>query len=241
MPNAQNGFSGSEIVEHIKRWYGNQSSDFQTLVEEILPMAEFRFCSMHDWNFLLKQNLSLTVVSNTQEYTLDSSSIGFAMSANDVKSIFSSDNGIYLKKLTLDQFRRLDPESDDGSSSSKLQYWCPAGENKILVYPKQFADTTLKIDGKITPSALLTLSNYPTIPFIYQESFIKYAIASVATRENDDRAANLMQEATALIRSDIARDLTSQGDTTSPRIKSMNEQGYDGAVGTADPLNMFED
>ncbi len=239
MPNADSGFTGTEIVNYVKSWIGNESSAFQTFVEQSLPLAEMRFCKAHNWPFLHKSNLSLTVVSGTSEYALTTGTLGFYMSAEDVKSIYSAANGIYLKKVTLDEIRRFDPSADDGNSSAKLTHWAPTGDNRIVVYPPIFSDTTLKVDGKIRPGALHTLANYPTIPYHYQEAFMQYVIALALDRENDDRATNMKQVALGLIKQDIQDANSGLGNVMEPRIRSMAEQRLDGASANTDPLNML--
>lgn len=241
MPSSTSGFTGDEIITYVKGFIGNQSSEFQTFLTSLLPLAEFRYCKMHDWNFLQKRNLSLTVASGTEEYTLNTAAIGFEMPAAQVKSVYCPASGIYLKKVGLDEIRRMDPDQNDGNSAAHLTHWAESGDNKIVVYPPTFADTTLKIDGEITPSALLTTSNYPTIPFRYQDAFIQTVLATALGKENDDRANAFKQEAIALMRADIATDLAQRASGGDPRIKSQAEQRLDGVSGNTDPLNMLFD
>lgn len=232
MPNADTGFTGDEIVSHIVDHIGNTSSSFSTFVGNLLALAEFRYCKMHDWSFLSKRNRALTVVSGTDEYVLNTASIGFVMKAQNVKSIWSPTSGIYLKKCTLEDIRRMDVKQDDGSAASKLTHWAPVGDNEIIVYPKTFEDTELRIDGIITPSSLLTLSSYPTIPFYYQEGFIKYVLAQALERENDSRADATKQEAFLLIKQDIQDNMAQNGSSADePRIKHWMEAELDGIGG----------
>jgi len=239
MPNSTYGFTGSEIVSLVMGWIGNSSTEFQSMLESFLPLAESRFCKAHDWPFLHKINRSLTVVSGTNEYTLDSSSIGYYMSAEDVKNIYCPSSGKYLQKVSLDELRRMDPESDDGTSASHITHWAPAGDNVIVVYPATFADTTLKVDGKTRPTSLVTLSNYPTIPFHYQESFIQYMIALGLDRENDDRATNMKLMVKDLIKSDIQDSNSKLGVNLDDRIRHQREAVTETPV--EDPLNMLFD
>lgn len=231
MPSSSTGFSGTEIVNRVISYVGNNKTDFQTYVEQTLPLAEFRFCKMHNWRFLYKQNLSLTVSSGTNEYTLDSGSIGYYMAAEDVHTIFDPAQGIVLEKKDLKELRRMDSKNDDGSSTSDIDFWAPTSDNKIYLHPKTFQTTSLKIDGWITPTALTTLSNYPTIPFKYQESFIEYVMAMALDRENDDRAEAKKASAIELMRLDIRNDVQSRGDTDQPRVRSMAEAAVDGVGG----------
>jgi len=232
MPSSSTGFAGTEIVNRVVEFIGNTKTTFQTYVEQTLPLAEFRFCKIHDWSFLHKQNLSLTVTSGTNVYTLNTASIGFEMTAKDVETIFDPAQGRVLAKKTLKELRRLDPEVDDGSSSADIQYWAPVNDNQIMVWPKTFRTTTLKVDGKISPTPLLTLSNYPTIPFRYQEGFIEYIIAIALQHENDDRFESQKNYAISLIQQDMQDDLTSGGNTEAPRMRSMNEAAVDGVGGS---------
>ena len=228
MPNPTSGFTGTEIVSRVITFVGNTTTDFRTYVENTLPLAEFRFCKAHDWQFLHKNNLSLAVTNGTNEYELSVANIGDYMAAENVESIYNEEKGLYLKRVDLQEIRRFDPKSDDGSDEDGPRWWAPIGDNKILLYPPTFETGTLKIDGKISPVALTTLSNFPTIPYRYQESFIEYVIAMALDREDDQRAAGKKQEALALIREDIRDDLRQLSNTTNPRIKDMREQRNDG-------------
>lgn len=241
MPSSTSGLSGDEIISYVQNFIGNNDSTFRTFLTTLLPLAELRYCKVHDWSFLQKINLPLTVASGTMEYTLDSSTIGYFMPSQNVKSVFSQTYGIYLRKTTLDQIRRMDPDENDGSTGQKLLYWAPSGDNKIVVYPPTFQDTQLRVDGTIVPSALLTTSNYPTIPFRFQEAFIQYVLAVALMRENDSRSQEAKQDAALAIRMDIQNDLAGLGNTTDPRIRSLSEQRQDGIGPTTDPLNMLWD
>ncbi len=237
MPDSTQGFSGSEIVDYVISYIGNNSQEFRAVVTALLPMAEYRYCKAHDWKFLARNNLSLTVASGTDEYTLDTAAIDCEMKAEDVHSVYSTTNGIYLKRTTLEELRRFDVKQDDGNAESMLTMWAPANDNTIVVYPKVFGDTELKIDGKASPSALLTLSNYPSIPFRNQESFIKYIIAQVMERENDGRAAAVKQEAVGMIRQDIQDDMAGNSSSADePRVKHWWEAGNDGVGGDLEPM-----
>lgn len=231
MPNSDTGYSGDEIVDMVVEYIGNQSSQFRSYIEKWLPLAEFKFCKMHDWKFLLKRNRPLTVASGTDEYTLSVANIGYYMVADEVDSIFSIATGIYLKKTDLETIRRMDVKQDNGSAVAQLTHWAPVSDNQIIVYPKTFSDTALRIDGPITPSALLDLSNYPTIPFRYQDSFIKYVMGEALDRENDSRAASTKQEAMTLLRQDIQDDMGKSGSIDEARFKHWWEMGNDGVGG----------
>lgn len=228
MPNAITGFSGNEIVTYVQNWIGNQSNDFQTFLQQTLPLAEYRFCKMFDWSFLTKENLPLTVVSGTTDYQLTTSTIGFNMAGADVDRIFSKANGIPFRKMELSQLRRLDPSESSGTSTSFLTTWAPTGDTSIMVYPQVFADTIVYVEGKITPTPLLTLTNYPTIPYRYQESFINYLITLALMRENDDRFQMQKAETDQMIRLDIQADMGDGDEVLTPRIKALQEQGFDG-------------
>lgn len=237
MPSDVLGFSGNEIVTYVTGWIGNTSSDFQTFVQQTLPLAEYRFCKLHDWSFLRKTNLSLTVVSGTNEYALSTATIGYYMSAEDVETVFSIANNIYLTKRTLNELRRIDPNVNDGNVSTAALVWAPSADNKIVIYPPLFSDVTLKIDGKIRPGALSTLSNYPTIPYHYQDSFIQYILSLALQRENDSRASMMKAESLSLIKQDIQDDMRKLGGSPDDRIKHANESVS--RIPQVDPLNML--
>lgn len=228
MPSAQYGFSGNEIVSRVQSYVGNYSNAFQTYIQQTLPLAESRFCKAHDWKFLHKTRLPLTISNGTAEYTLDSTTIGFYMSADDVSLIFDETNGRVIKRVDLQEIRRLDPDNNDGSATDEVQLWAPVGDNRILLWPKTFESGTLRLDGKIRPTPLLTLTNYPTVPYHYQESLIEYIIALALDRENDDRAPIKRQEAQANIRVDILDDMGMKAEVETSRIRHMNEASQDG-------------
>jgi len=236
MPTATQGFSGTEILNHVKNFTGNDSTDFVSYVTNVIPLAEFRFCKLHDWNFLHKQGLSLSVTNGTAEYTLSTTEIGYYMSAEDIETIYSPDGSVVLARRELKEIRRQDPEVDDGDSLQHAQVWAPVGDNKILFWPPKFKTETLKIDGKVSPNALLTLSNYPTIPYRYQESFIEYVIALALDRENDDRASAKKAEALALVHQDIQDDREGSGGTINPRFKHWHEARFDGSGANLEAL-----
>jgi len=230
MPSATQGFSTLEIVNRVINYIGNNTMDFQTYINESLPLAELRFCKLHDWSFLRKTGLSLTIPNGTAEYTLDSTTIGHYMSAEDVETIFHEASGVILKRVDLNQIRRLDPETNDGSTQDDPLYWAPAGDNRIRIWPPRFASGTLKIDGKITPPVITTVGGniFPTIIPRYQESFIEYVLAMALDHENDDRASSRKSEALTLIRTDIQDDLRGLSQVENARIRSLREATVDG-------------
>lgn len=238
MPSSTLGFTGTEIVSRVVNFVGNTTSQFQTFVEQTLPLAEFRYCKMHPWRFLYKQHLPLSVTNGTNVYSLDGTTLGYYMSADDVHTIFDETNGRVLRKIDLKDIRRLDPKSDDGTNIDDLTHWAPLNDNQIYLYPPIFATVTLRVDGWVTPNALTTLSNYPTVPYRYQEGFIEYVTAIALDRENDDRAGTKQQSALAMITSDIRADQHQNGETDLPRIRHWNEANVDG-VGGADLANFY--
>lgn len=218
------GFTYQEIIDRVVTYIGNTSAEFSTYLEESISLTEFAFCKAHDWSFLRKQGLSLSVVNGTAEYDLNVANIGFYMPASNVETITSPASGVVLQKMELNQVRRADPETDDGSSTDYPQVWSPgASETKIVLWPPTFQNDTLKIDGKISPTIPSALSERPTIPFRYQESYIQLLMATALDRENDDRAPLKKQEAVALIRFDIQDDLRNLGNTDNARIKHWTE------------------
>lgn len=233
-----NGFTGTEIVERVRRYIGNLSADFKSYIENTLPIAESRFCTFHDWSFLRKVGLDLPVVYGTANYTLSAGAIGFNMTASNVETIYSPDKGFVLRNVDMTQMRRYDPEEDDGTPTDTPTWWARTGDNTIKIWPPKFAGLTLKLDGKISPPDtghdLTTLSNYPTIPFRYQESFIEYVTGIALDREDDTRAPNKKAEAMALLKMDIADDLRNLGQTMNDRMKSMAEASTDGQYGNID-------
>jgi hypothetical protein len=224
------GFTYGQIVDHIVTYIGNESTEFKNYVRQLIVMAEMRYYKLHDWSFLHKTGLSLNTALNTNEYLLNASTIGYFMAASDVESIRAENDNFFLRKLDLNQLRRLDSDANDGNSNEVPRYWAVAGDNKISIWPTKTKITTLKLDGKITPVLKAPINNEtefdassPEIPLRYQEAFIEYVKAQALDRENDDRAASKKQEAMLLIRQDIQSDMLNIGDAENPRIKSPFE------------------
>jgi hypothetical protein len=236
MPNPTLGFTGQELVDRVVQFIGNTSDDFSSYVANTLIFAEMRFIKAHDWSFLRKTGLQLTVSSGTNEYELNVSTIGFRMKASDVHQIVNRSAGIPLEKVTLNQLRRLDPENDDGEATSDLTRWADVGDERIFVYPKTFQTANLHIDGKITPVPLTELSSYPTIPLIYQETFYEYLLWAALDRENDSRAPMKRQEVYDLIQRDIQHDDAGLASVFEPRIRDWREAAGDGAGQSLDFL-----
>lgn len=237
MPDITQGFSYQEIVARVINYVGNTSSDFQTYVQQTIPLAEFRFCKLHDWSFLRKVGLSLNTVTGQAEYDTLPATIGYFMSVGDIETIRAEADAVVLKKVDLNQIRRFDTENNDGSSTDTPMYWAPAGDSKFRIWPPTVKPIALKIDGKITPAPVDVTaysSSYPSIPYRYQESFIEYVISIALDRENDDRAASKKQEALVLIRQDIQADMQGLSEVENPRIKSLNESRYDGVGAVLD-------
>ena len=225
-----NGFTGSDIVTRVQNYIGNTSSKFKTFVEQSLDLAQFRFAKSHDWNFLLKTGLSLTVTNGVPEYNLSIDSIGFYMAAENVETIYDETNGILVKRVDLNQIRRLDSANDDGSDQDGATLWAPAGDNRIRIWPPKIKSGTLKIDGKISPKSLSTnLPSFPDIPYRYQEGFIELVLAMALDHENDNRATIQFAKAVTIIREDIKDDLRQLANVDNPRFKSMAEARFDGA------------
>ncbi|NBW12342.1 MAG: hypothetical protein EBR82_30355 [Caulobacteraceae bacterium] len=226
MPNITSGFTYAEIVSRVVNYIGNESSGFRTYVEQTIPLAEFRFCKLHDWSFLYKTGLTLNVTTGQPEYDLTVATLGFFMAANDIEIVRAEADNIVLKKVDITEIRRLDADNNDGASTDTPNSWAIVGDNRIRIWPPTFKTMQLKIDGKVTPAAgdVSTYNiSYPVIPYRFQEGFIEYIIAMALDRENDQRALQKKQEAMAVILQDIQSDL--QLDT---RIRSQEEFRYDG-------------
>jgi hypothetical protein len=212
MPDSTNGFTGTEIVNRVLQYIGTSDSATETWVQNSLALAEFRFCKMHNWRFLHKNGLYFSITNGTAEYeltALNDGSITYKMKAKDVAQIYDPTNDQILIKTDLRSIRRLDPDSDDGSATDNAANWVPIADYRIRLYVPEFENNTLYVDGKITPVALVTMSDYPTIPYEYQESFIEYVKALTLDYEDDARVQDAKIYALSLIRADIADDMTS--------------------------------
>lgn len=229
------GFNYGQIKDMVVNYIGKAPEDleFQRYMRQMLVLAEMRYYKMHDWSFLRKTDLSLPVVSGTAEYDLafTINAANYTMAANEVETIRAEADNVVLKRVMLDEIRRLDPDNNDGSANDTPSYWSVAGENRIRIWPPTTKNITLKIDGKVIPvlpdptdTVTSNFDNqYPQIPLRFQEGFIEYIKAMALDRENDDRALAKKQEAMTLILQDIQSDLE-----VDDRIRSMEEFRYDG-------------
>lgn len=231
MPNF-NGFTYGDIISRVSTFIGNDSVEFRDYVAGAILLAEMRYFKMHDWSFLRVTDIPLTTVVGQTEYTLNfnvtlnGSPRDVSVAANEIETIRAEADNLVLKRVMLDEIRRLDPDNNDGSNTDTPSMWAVAGQNKIRVWPPTTKAMTLKIDAKVTPALpdKTTFSAlYPIIPFKYQEAFIEYVIAMALDRENDDRALQKKQEAMTLVLQDIQSDLD-----VDDRIRSMQEFKYDG-------------
>lgn len=234
MPNASNGFTGTEIVDRIIKYIGNTSPDFKSYVQNTLPLAEYRFYKMHDWGFLHKAGLSLAITNGTSEYELSTANIGFTMYSEDVETIYLESQGMVLRRVDLNQIRRMDSDDDDGSTKAHPQVWAPIDDQRIKLWPPNFETDTLSIDGRVMEAQLNNLANYPLIPYKYQESFIEYVMGIALDRENDNRAPNKKAEAFELIKIDIKDDLRQLSNVDNPRLRHWREARFDGVGSSLD-------
>lgn len=232
---AFNGLSYEDIVSHVVTYTGNEDPNFRTYVRQLVLLAELRYLKLHDWSFLRKTALVLPVVSGTAEYNL-TFTVGpntYTMAANEVETIRAEDDNLVLKRVLLDEIRRLDPDNSDGSVSDTPSYWAVVGENRIRIWPPQTKSMNLQVDGKVFPQqpdpTQAGFASYPIVPAKFQEAFIEYVKAMALDRENDDRALQKKQEALTLILQDIQTDLEVDN-----RIRSMEEFRYDGVSGLLD-------
>ena len=234
-----NGLSYEDIVSHVVTYTGNEDPNFRNYLRQLVLLAELRYLKMHDWSFLRKTDLVLPVVSGTSEYNLSftlgtpPNTTAYLMAANEIETIRAEDDNVILKRVMLDEIRRLDPDNSDGSSTDTPAYWAVAGQNRIRIWPPQTKSMNLQIDGKVFPQqpdpTQAGFSAYPIIPAKFQEAFIEYVKAMALDRENDDRALQKKQEALTLILQDIQSDLE-----VDDRIRSMEEFKYDGVSGLLD-------
>lgn len=230
-----NGLSYEDIVSHVVVYTGNEDPNFRSYVRQLVLLAELRYLKMHDWSFLRKTGLVLPVVSGTAEYDL-SFTVGpntYTMAANEIETVRAEADNVILKRVMLDEIRRLDPDNSDGSVNDTPAYWAVAGQNRIRIWPPQTKSMNLQIDGKVFPQqpdpTQAGFSAFPIIPAKFQEAFIEYVKAMALDRENDDRALQKKQEALTLVLQDIQSDLE-----VDDRIRSMEEFRYDGVSGLLD-------
>jgi len=221
------GYDGTEIIDRVVAFVGNKSDEFRDYVAKSLPFAIQRYVKMHDWSFLFKYNLNLTITEGTNEYELNEANIGFKMSTDNVSKIYSEDLNQQVIKMDITRLR--DKQSfynSAGAPANGPENWAEIGDARIVLGPELFETGEVKIDGKVDTTAFEDASAlwnvgtnptafdavFPEIPYKYQEGFVEYVIALALDRENDDRAQVKRGEAQTLVRLDIQDDLRRSGD-----------------------------
>lgn len=234
------GYDGTEIINRTVAFVGNKTEEFRDYVAKSLPFAIQRYAKMHDWSFLYKYNLELTITEGTSEYVLNVANIGFKMSTDNVSKIYSETLSQQVTKRDITRLR--DDRShynSAGAAANGPRFWAEIGDSRILLSPVLFETGTVQVDGKIDTTAFETAlatwnvtsapdafdGVYPEIPFKYQEAFIEYVISLALDREIDDRASQKKSLADALIRRDISDDTRRAGDELSLRFHGMKEYG----------------
>jgi len=241
MPHDTNGFTVQEIVNHVSGFTGNWDSDFQTWLKDKIAMAQFRYCKLHDWSFLHRNGLDLSVEStdgSSSEYDLNFTinAVTYKMLATNVETIYSPEDDLVLERTDLSEMRRSDPNDDDGTLEAGPTAWAPMSDNRIKLWAPKFPARTLKVDGKINPSALHGVSAYPLIPYEYQEGFMDLILAVGLYHENDSRADKIKAGAFELIRQDVEADMQELSATTLPRIRHWREAAFDGVSNEIEAL-----
>lgn len=232
------GFNAGQLKDRIENYIGKCSDEFYQYVEDSINLAQFRFCDLHDWEFLHQTGLTLSLVNGQDEYDLSVAAVGYNIPATDVKSIYDATNNRLLRKAELQTIRRFDPNENDGNDDADPTHWAPAGYQRIAIYPADFESVDVKLDAKVQPRPVTNFDPTAdpaadptarlTVPYRYQESFFEFVLAQVLDRENDDRATPKLQSARLMVREDIKADGRRNGDTTDPRIRHWREADLDG-------------
>lgn len=245
MIDADLGFDGTEFIDRAVAFVGNTSDSFREFAAKSLPFAIQRYARFHDWSFLFKYNLALSVVEGTSEYDLNVANLGFKMDTDSVQTIYNPTNNCVIRKLDLTGYRANSYYFNDEAGAEPVtapSVWAEIGANRIILGPQLFETQELKIDGTIIPSNFSTAAAaydidtapdafdgvFPEIPFEYQEAFFEYFLALTLDRENDDRASAKKSLAADLVNKDIQHDLRRAGDQTGIRFKTIEELFYDG-------------
>jgi hypothetical protein len=237
MPSSTQGFSKEELVTHVAQFTGNFSDTFSEWLGNAIWLAQSRYCKMHDWKWLNKRDLRLELTSGTRNYTLDTDSLGYYMRAEDVRRVFSEQTNTYLDAISLDDMRRRDANADSGAVGAPVTAWAPGGgDNEILVYPRAFVDSFVRVDGKITPPPILEDEDYLVIPPHMQDAFVEYVKALALQYGNDSRAQAQMQAAFQLVRQDVQNDQSNLGGVNLPSFKSYQQGQLGMRTTTSDTL-----
>lgn len=227
------GLTGTDIKNHVIKYVGNGSADFETWIDVQLPLAEHRVLKLHDWSYLRFIDFTLPLVNGTRDYQLNSTNVTEltttqTIDPDSIETIHVPETGVVLRKMDKAALLRADPQEDDGSDGSDAQAWARLDDKTLRIYPPNFKNQTAFLNGRRQEASLTTLSNTLQIPYKYQNSFVRYIEALSLDRENDDRADVAKAEALNLIREDIDEDMKRTGDVTEPRIKDLREAAQDG-------------
>lgn len=227
------GLTGTDIKNHVIKYIGNDSKDFETWVDVEIPLAEHRILKLHDWSYLRFTDFTLTLVNGTKDYELNSTNVSEltttqTIDPDSIEIIHVPETGVTLRKMDKAQMIRFDPQEDDGSDGSDAQGWARLDHKTLRIYPPNFKNQTALLNGRRQEASLTTLSNTLQIPYKFQNSYIKYLEALALDRENDDRAISKKAESASLILEDMDNDMQRTGDVSEPRIKDLREAAQDG-------------
>ena len=213
------GYTVQDIIDLVCNYVGRDEVKFKDYLKSIIPLAEARIISLHDWSYMYDTGLKLNIQADTNTYFTTALTNRFNQPKNmEVENISLIYHDVPMKKVLLNDIRNHEV------AKGKPSMWAPLTSREIIIYPTPKENMTLFIDGKINLIPLTTVTSYPTIPYKYQESFIAYIIALALERDNDDRARAKKQEAFALIQSDMRKDAEVLSRTSELRIKHWTEE-----------------
>ena len=170
-----NGFSGTEIVQRVIDYVGDTSSTFENYMLDSLNLAQFKFCKAHDWDFLQRSDLLLACDGTGGPNNFDLASITDPVSGNAVTIPTSSISmihtvypGVVLRKISIQDLRRFDPQETNGTIVDTPTMWCPVSEKRFKIWPDNFdggASVSFKgaLAGQSLPLLTATSSLSPTV------------------------------------------------------------------------------
>ena len=150
LSNGALGFSGNDIVSRVVSFVGDTSSEFLTYMQDSLNLAQMRYCKAHDWFFLQRSDILITVNGTNGVNEYDLSSITDTITGQNI-SIYTSNiavihmpyPGTVLRKITIEDLRRFDPEEVNGSTADSPSMWCPVSDTRLKIWPDTFGGGAL--------------------------------------------------------------------------------------------------
>jgi len=225
-PTAIVGFTRNQFIDNIVDTVGNRSATFRAQCETNITSWVLEFYAESDWGFTYKNGVNdlfrFSTIAGQSTYVINTANFGFESETQYIESIYSQTAGQQRKliKFTLQDLRVSDPGQ---IAQGWPQYWFPAGNKEVVIYPTPMAGTTetLFCDGKVIGQEINSNITLP-IPYKFQDLFFQFCLVKCLRRERDPRRGEEKQSFELAKRSAIADDI--RDEDSNLRFETVNEK-----------------